>query len=67
VQDYVDKISKTEGEKFSSLSNLASTNADISKLQNIYANYDIRNKLYYIIAPQDGQIIKAKKQVLVSL
>ncbi|MFY7964175.1 MAG: HlyD family secretion protein [Chitinophagaceae bacterium] len=61
VQDYVDKISKTEGDKFSSLSNLASTNADISKLQNIYANYDIRNKLYYIIAPQDGQIIKAKK------
>lgn len=61
VQDYVDKISKTEGEKFSSLSNLASTNADIAKLQNIYANYDIRNKLYYIIAPQDGQIIKAKK------
>ena len=61
VQDYVDKISKTEGEKFGSLSNLASTNADISKLQNMYSNYDIRNKLYYIIAPQDGQIIKAKK------
>lgn len=61
VQEYLDKISKTEGDKFSSLSSLASTNADIAKLQNIYANYDIRNKLYYIIAPQDGQIIKAKK------
>lgn len=61
VQEYIDKISKTEGEKFSSLSSLATTNADIAKLQNIYANYDIRNKLYYIIAPQDGQITKAKK------
>lgn len=61
VQEYIDKISKTEGEKFGSLSSLATTNADIAKLQNIYANYDIRNKLYYIIAPQDGQITKAKK------
>ena len=61
VQEYIDKVSKTEGDRFGSLSSLATTQADIAKLQNIYANYDIRNKLYYIIAPQDGQIIKAKK------
>jgi multidrug resistance efflux pump len=61
VQEYLDKISKTEGDKFSSLSNLATAEADIAKLENVYANYDIRNKLYYIIAPQSGQIIKAKK------
>lgn len=61
VQEYLDKISKTEGDKFSSLSNLATAEADIAKLKNIYSNYDIRNKLYYIIAPQSGQITKAKK------
>ncbi|MGC8751142.1 HlyD family secretion protein [Hydrotalea sp.] len=61
VQDYTDKISKAEGDKFSAFSQAASTQADVSKLENIYANYDIRNKLYYITAPQSGQITKAKK------
>ncbi len=61
VQEYTDKISKAEGDRFSSLSTAASTQADIAKLQNIFASYDVRNKLYYITAPQSGQIIKAKK------
>ena len=61
VQDYTDKIAKTEGDRFSSLSNAASTEAEVLKLQNQYANYDARNKLYYITAPQSGQITKAKK------
>ncbi|NNV55265.1 HlyD family secretion protein [Limnovirga soli] len=60
-QEYTDKISKAEGDRFSSISNAASTAADISKLQNIYANYDIRNKQYYVLAPQSGQIVAAKK------
>ena len=61
VQEYTDKISKAEGDKFSSLSSAASTEADVAKLQNLYASYDARNKLYYILAPQNGQITKAKK------
>ncbi len=61
LMDYNDKISKAEGDKFGSLSNAASTEADISKLQNIYSNYDVRNKLYYVTATQSGQITKAKK------
>ena len=61
TMDYNDKISKAEGDKFSSLSNAASTDADISKLQNTYSNYDARNKLYYVTAGQSGQITKAKK------
>lgn len=61
VQDYLDKISKAQGDKFASVATIASTEAEISKLENAYANYDIRNKLYYILAPQNGQIIKAKK------
>ena len=61
TMDYNDKISKAEGDKFSSLSNAASTDADISKLQNTYSNYDARNKLYFVTASQSGQITKAKK------
>lgn len=61
IQDYTDKISKAEGDKFAALSQVASTNAEVSKLENIYTNYDIRNQLYYITAPQSGQITKAKK------
>lgn len=61
VQDYADKIAKADGEKFASLSNAASTEAELTKLQNEYSNYDARNKLYYITASQSGQITKAKK------
>jgi multidrug resistance efflux pump len=61
VQDYIDKISKAEGDKFSSLSSIASGEAEVLKLQNTYSNYDIRNQLYYVTAPQSGQVTKAKK------
>lgn len=61
VQEYADKIAKAEGDYYSSQSNIASTDADIAKLQNVYTSYDIRNKLYYIVAPQKGQITKARK------
>ena len=62
VQDYTDKISKAEGERYASLSNVASTKAEVSKLQNVYANYDARNQYYFILAPQNGQITKVKKE-----
>jgi multidrug efflux pump subunit AcrA (membrane-fusion protein) len=61
VQEYTDKISKAEGDKYSSLSNAASAEADVAKLKNIYASYDARNQLYYVKAPQNGQVTKAKK------
>lgn len=61
VQEYTDKISKAEGDKYSSLSNAAATEADVAKLKNIYSSYDARNQLYYIKAPQNGQVTKAKK------
>jgi len=61
IQEYTDKIAKAQGEQFSSLSNMATGEADVAKLQNAYSNYDIRNQLYFITAPQDGQITKARK------
>ncbi len=61
VQDYRDKIAKAEGEKLGSMSAAASTEADVAKLQNTLANYDARNQLYYIRAPQSGQVVRARK------
>ncbi len=61
VQEYTDKIAKAQGERFGSLSSVASGEADVAKLENAYSNYDIRNQLYYITAPQSGQITKARK------
>lgn len=61
VQDYNEKISKASGDKFQSLSNIATGEGEVAKLQNQYMNYDIRSKLYVITAPQDGQVIRAKK------
>jgi multidrug resistance efflux pump len=61
IQDYNEKISKASGDKFQSLSQIATGQGDIAKLQNQYMNYDIRSKLYYITAPQSGQVVKAKK------
>ena len=61
MQDYNEKISKATGDKFQSLSQIASGEGDISKLQNQYMNYDIRSRLYFVLAPQAGQITKAQK------
>ena len=61
TQDYNEKISKASGDKFQSISQIATGEGDIAKLQNQYMNYDMRSKLYYLTAPQSGQIVKAKK------
>lgn len=61
MQDYNEKISKASGDKFQSNAQVATGQGEISKLQNQYMNYDLRSKLYFIRAPQSGQIVKAKK------
>jgi len=61
IQDYTDKIAKARGDQFSALSDKASGDAEVAKLKNAYSNYDMRNKLYYVTAPQSGQITKARK------
>ena len=60
-QDYNEKISKVEGERFHTLSQIATGEGEVAKLENQYMNYTIRKDLYFIIAPQDGQVVKAKK------
>jgi multidrug resistance efflux pump len=61
LQEYTDKIAKAEGDRFSAISAAASEESEVAKLRNLYANYDARNKLYFVRAPQSGQITKAKK------
>jgi multidrug efflux pump subunit AcrA (membrane-fusion protein) len=60
-QDYVEKVSKAQGDQFQSLSQIAGGQGDVAKLQNQYSNYNIRSGMYFITAPQAGQITKAKK------
>ena len=60
-QDFVEKVSKAQGDQFQSLSQIAGGQGDVAKLQNQYSNYNIRRGMYFITAPQAGQITKAKK------
>lgn len=60
-QDFLEKASKAQGEGFQSLSQAATGESEIAKLQNQETSYRIRNGMYYIIAPQNGQIVQLKK------
>lgn len=61
VQENLEKKAKAEGDRLQSLTAIASGQAEVAKLKNLYASYEIRNGMYYILAPQSGQITKAKK------
>jgi multidrug resistance efflux pump len=57
--EYTEKVSKAESDQYTALSNQYDTEAQVNKLQNQYVNYQIRNGMYYIKAPQDGYINRA--------
>lgn len=57
--EYQDKISKAESDLNATLASLYDSEASRSKLRNEYANMEIRNEQYQVIAPQDGYIVKA--------
>ncbi len=59
--EYSDKISKSISERSSAESGRFNAEAEVSKLQNAYTNYEMRKDLYYVRAPQDGYINKAIK------
>jgi multidrug efflux pump subunit AcrA (membrane-fusion protein) len=60
-QEYAEKMNKAESDKFQSLSIIESSKGDVSKLENQVSSYIIRNGMYILLAPQDGQIVQAKK------
>jgi len=57
--EYTDKISKAESDMFTAQSNQFDSEAQVTKLENEFSNYSIRNDLYYIRAPQNGYINRA--------
>ncbi|MDJ0645567.1 MAG: HlyD family efflux transporter periplasmic adaptor subunit [Flavobacteriaceae bacterium] len=59
--EFADKISKAQSEMFTAQSGQYSTQAEVTKLENSYANYKKRNDLLFITAPQDGYVNKAIK------
>ncbi|XVJ64907.1 MAG: HlyD family efflux transporter periplasmic adaptor subunit [Lacibacter sp.] len=61
VQEYAEKIAKATGDQFQSQSQIATGQGKVAKLQNQFDNYKIRSGQYYVLAPQDGQVIKARK------
>ena len=60
-QEYNEKINKADGERLQSLGNIEVGKGEVAKLENQASNYRIRNGMYIILAPQDGQITQAKK------
>jgi multidrug resistance efflux pump len=60
-QEANDKIFKSRSDIASSRSEIANTSGEVAKNKNVLANYISRGNQKWLIAPQDGQIIKAKK------
>jgi multidrug efflux pump subunit AcrA (membrane-fusion protein) len=60
-QEAADKIFKARSEIAAAQSEIASTDVEVSKNQNLLANYVIRGSQRWLIAPQSGQITKARK------
>ena len=57
--EYTDKISKAQSDMFTAQSNQFDSEAQVTKLENEFTNYTMRNDMYYIKAPQNGFINKA--------
>ncbi len=60
-QEYNEKIAKTDGDRFSALSQVSASEGEVAKLKNQYANYEKRQSFYVITAPQDGQVMRSVK------
>ncbi len=59
--EFASKLAKTDSERFSTLSDQYDAKASVQKLRIERTSYAIRSGFYYIVAPQDGYIIKALK------
>jgi multidrug resistance efflux pump len=59
IAEYSEKSAKAQSDQYTAMSNQYDTEAQVNKLQNQYANYSIRNGMYYIKAVQSGYINRA--------
>lgn len=59
--EYANKIAKAQSDKFSTLSEQYDAQASVNKLRIERDNYARRSDFYFIVAPQDGYVVKAMK------
>jgi len=59
IAEYNEKEQKARSDQYTALSNQYDTEAQVNKLKNQYTNYQIRNGMYYIKAPQSGYVNRA--------
>lgn len=57
--DYQDKIAKAQSDLGSTLADIYGSEGEIVKMENEYANLEIRTAQYHILAPQAGYVVKA--------
>ena len=57
--EYAEKLSKARSERNSALSTFYDTQAEVAKMENQLANYEVRQSNYYITAPQGGYVTQA--------
>lgn len=57
--EYADKIAKARSDMFTAQSSQFDSEAQVTKLENEFTNYELRNDMYYIKAPRQGFINRA--------
>jgi multidrug efflux pump subunit AcrA (membrane-fusion protein) len=61
IQEYSEKIAKAQGDQFSSSGEIASAREKSADLSIKKQNLASRAQYYYVLAPQSGQVVQAKK------
>lgn len=56
---YIDKLSKAESDKYTALSKRFDAEASLTKMRNQYTNYSVRKGFHYVTAQQPGYITTA--------
>lgn len=56
--DFADKISKAQSDRFSTMAGKFDAEANVTKMTSDYTKYSIRSGYYYLTAPQDCHITK---------
>jgi hypothetical protein len=61
LQEYSEKIAKAQGDQFSASGEIASAREKVADLAIKKQNLTSRASYYYVVAPQKGQVVKARK------
>ncbi|HMP99218.1 MAG TPA: HlyD family efflux transporter periplasmic adaptor subunit [Cyclobacteriaceae bacterium] len=56
--EFIEKISKAESDLNNTLADIFDSYSEIVKMKNEYSNLEIRSQQYYILAPQNGFVVR---------